>query len=376
MSKRISKEELSDEDIQSILENFSNLTEEERQSRLLGEGAYKQTYSVPDKNFVIKKPHNKDVAIDDMAREYAINKRLRDKANLELPILVTQKSDDKIIPYHIQRKITPLQNEIKQKLKPIVDSPERKFLENKIEELRDQYDMLFKKSREYQKSRINMPLHDQLSTTSDYVEQTSKYNNELNSLVDKITDLQNEHDLKIKKPISYIRSTEDEILGKVSDELKNKAIAGADIHSGNITSEGKIFDLGSWVGYDEAKDSLNDSLYTLRKNIVDRTIDNPMTKGKYRILRSLLPMVGKGLLAGAAGAASLAAEASDIEGEGSLQEEQQLERDKASAKLKKSIGPDAFNKFQENIRQMSPQDLIDLDYDKPKFNTIRKKIKE
>ena len=208
MSNRISKEELSDEDIQSILDEFSNLTEEERQSRLLGEGAYKQTYSVPDKNFVIKKPHSSKVAIKDMAREYAINKRLRNKANLELPIFVTQKSGDKINPYHIQRKITPLQKEIEQKIKPLVESPEREFLENKIEELRDQHDMLSKKWREYLKSRTNMPLDDQLLTISDYAEQTSKYHNELDSLAAKFKDLQNEHDLKFRKPVSHIRSIE------------------------------------------------------------------------------------------------------------------------------------------------------------------------
>jgi hypothetical protein len=359
MSKRISKEELSDEDIQSILEDFSNLTEEQRKERLIGEGAYKQTYSVPDKNFVIKKPYSQGVAINDMAKEYAINKKLRDKMDLELPILVTQKSDDKITPYHIQRRITPLENVTTEKIKSVKSSPEIKSLENAIANLRSQMN-------EADKSR-NASLDAKDFETAEINRQ--KFLKSYDELMELQLKLQNQLNEKIKKP-------ERDFLDKIYKKMMDKGIAGADVHSGNVTPEGKIFDLGSWTGYDYNNDAKNKALIEARKKIVDRTIDNPMMKGKYRILRSLLPMVGKGLLAGAAGAASLAAEASDIEGEGSLQEEQQLERDKASAKLKKSIGPDAFNKFQENIRYMSPQNLIDPDYDKPKFNTIRKKIKE
>lgn len=354
MSKRISKEELSDEDIQSILEDFSNLTEEQRKERLIGEGAYKQTYSVPDKNFVIKKPYSQGVAINDMAKEYAINKKLRDKMDLELPILVTQKSDDKITPYHIQRRITPLENVTTEKIK---SAPEIKSLKDAIANLRNQVNEADKNriasvdAGDFEKAEINR----------------QKFLKSYDELMELQLKLQNQNE-KIKKP-------ERDFLDKIYKELMDKGIAGADVHSGNVTPEGKIFDLGSWTGYDYDNDAKNKALIEARKKIVDRTIDNPMMKGKYRILRSLLPMVGKGLLAGAAGAASLAAEASDIEGEGSLQEEQQLERDKASAKLKKSIGPDAFNKFQENIRQMSPQDLLDPNYDKPKFGVLKKKLK-
>lgn len=354
MSKRISKEELSDEDIQSMLEDFSNLTEEQRKERLLGEGAYKQTYSVPDKNFVIKKPYSQGVAINDMAKEYAINKKLRDKMDLELPILVTQKSDDKITPYHIQRRITPLENVTTEKIKSV---PEIKSLKDAIANLRSQMN-------EADKNRIASVDAGDFETAEINRQKFLKSYDELMELQLK---LQNQNE-KIKKP-------ERDFLDKIYKEMMDKGIAGADVHSGNVTPEGKIFDLGSWTGYDYDNDAKNKALIEAKKKIVDRTIDNPMMKGKYRILRSLLPMVGKGLLAGAAGAASLAAEASDIEGEGSLQEEQQLERDKASAKLKKSIGPDAFNKFQENIRQMSPQDLLDPNYDKPKFGVLKKKLK-
>jgi len=79
MSKRISKEELSDEQIQEILDEFTNLSEEEREARLLGEGAYKKAYNIPGTDFVLKKPAGTEAAINDMAKEYAINKRLRDK---------------------------------------------------------------------------------------------------------------------------------------------------------------------------------------------------------------------------------------------------------------------------------------------------------
>ena len=289
-----------------------------------------------------------------MAKEYAINKKLRDKMDLELPILVTQKSDDKITPYHIQRRITPLENVTTEKIKSV---PEIKSLKDAIANLRSQMN-------EADKNRTASVDAGDFETAEINRQKFLKSYDELMELQLK---LQNQNE-KIIKP-------ERDFLDKIYKEMMDKGIAGADVHSGNVTPEGKIFDLGSWTGYDYDNDAKNKALIEAKKKIVDRTIDNPMMKGKYRILRSLLPMVGKGLLAGATGAASLAAEASDIEGEGSLQEEQQLERDKASAKLKKSIGPDAFNKFQENIRQMSPQDLLDPNYDKPKFGVLKKKLK-
>jgi hypothetical protein len=357
MSKRISKEELSDEQIQEILDEFTNLSEEEREARLLGEGAYKKAYNIPNTNFVLKKPVGTEAAINDMAREYAINKRLRDKIDLELPILVAQKTDAGIEPYHIQRKVTPLENQVKENIGSLVKSPEFQSQMNKLNELKSEGEKLWNLRESY----IN-------SGDLDY---DKKYGEAWRKNYDERSNLE-----KYLESLKYaIRDKSSNIEEKIGSEIEGKGLVGADIHSGNITPEGKVFDLGSWIGYDRDNDAKNKPLIKTRKNIVDRVISNPKFKPTYGIFRSLLPMIGKGALTAGAGLASLAAEASDATEEGSSREEAAMQREMQEDKLKKAIGEDAYYASQQNMRNTSPMDLLDPMAGRPQFRNLRNKIK-
>jgi hypothetical protein len=358
MSKRISKEELSDEQIQEILEEFTNLSEEERGARLLGEGAYKRAYNIPNTNFVLKKPiGDNEISVDDMAREYAINKRLRDKIDLELPILVAKKTDAGIEPYHIQRKVTPLENQIKENIGSLIKSPEFQSQVSRLNDLYSEGDKLW----ELRNSSIKSG---DLDSSKKYGEAWRKNSEERSNLENYLKSLKN----KIRDKFSSIEKN-------IESELEGKGLVGADIHSGNVTPEGKVFDLGSWVGYDRKDVAKNNPLNKTRKNIVDRVISNPKFKPTYGIFRSLLPMIGKGALTAGAGLASLAAEASDATEEGSSREEAAMQREMQEDKLKKAIGEDAYYASKQNMRNTSPMGLLDPMAGRPQFRNLRNKIK-
>lgn len=354
MSKRISKEELSDQQIQDIIEEFSNLTEEQRKQRLLGEGAYKSAYDIPGTSYVLKKPHGTEAAINDMAREYAVNKRLRDKVDLETPILVSRKVEDKVEPFHIQRKIVPLETKVK---KEITSDPRIRSLsdqQNFLKQLRDRLWELRSKALDEK----------DIETAKKYAKDWQAAYDQSDAIEKSIKEVQSD----IKKPSFGI-------LDKVISKLESADLSGADIHEGNVTPEGKVFDLGSWVGYNYAQDAKNKPLIETRKAVVGRTISNPKFLGKYGIYRSLLPMLAKGAAVGAGGLASLAAEASDAEDEGSAPEEAAMQREAQDRKFRKSVGEDAYQKSQQLMQDMGPQDLIDKDAQKSQFRILRNKLK-
>jgi hypothetical protein len=283
-----------------------------------------------------------------MAREYAINKRLRDKIDLELPILVAKKTDTGIEPYHIQRKVTPLENQVKENIGSLIKSPEFQSQVSRLNDLYSEGDKLWELKDSSEK----------------YAEALKKNQDETYELENYLRSLKN----KIRNEFSDVETN-------IESELKGKGLVGADIHSGNITPEGKVFDLGSWIGYDLKDFSKNNTLNKIRKNIVDRVISNPKFKPTYGIFRSLLPMIGKGALTAGAGLASLAAEASDITEEGSSREEAAMQREMQEDKLKKAIGEDAYYASKQNMRNTSPMDLLDPVADRPQFRNLRNKIK-
>lgn len=99
---------------------------------------------------------------------------------------------------------------------------------------------------------------------------------------------------------------------------------------------------------------------------------NPIT-GK--ILRNLSPLLAKGITAGATGLASLAAEAADFDEEGSALEEAAMLREAQDRDIRKALGDETYEKSKQFMREFGPEDLLDKDYDKPKFRTLRKKLK-
>ena len=346
MGKKISKEELSNEQIEQLIEEFANLTEEERQKRLLGKGAYKSAYEIPGKDFVIKKPHYTSEAINDMAREYGVNKRLLDEVDLEPPILVTRKDElGRRDPYHIQRRVDPLEKSNKaefEKLKEALNS-KQKTLESRRLELEK--------------------LLDDPIAYDEYI---------------KLVPQQQEFNKKYFEDLDSARKNKyqdaSKVISEVEDKLRAKDIIGADIHDENITKEGSIFDLGSWVNYKD-NPTKSDGLDKMRASIVKKTISEAKSPSKFGIYRSLLPVVAKGGAAVAGGLASLAAEASDATEEGSSIEEAAMEREKQDRKFRNTVGQDTYNASQKLLRSIGPKDLIDPDAQKSQFRTLRNKLK-
>lgn len=354
MRKSITKEELSDQQIQDIVEEFANLTEEQRLERLLGEGAFKTTYQIPGSDYVIKKPKKSKEAVNDMAREYAVNKRLLHKADLEPPLLVTRKNLDKIEPYHIQRKVLPLENLITDQIK---SNPRIKALQDEY----SFYSMLHERLWELiNKETVSGDIEKAQMLGKDFRNAVNKAGNIRRSLI--------EAKISVKEPFN-------KILDEVSNKLESSNIVGADIHSGNVTKEGKIFDLGSWVDRNGPDSGKSDGLLELRKNVVNRTLKTPSSASKYTVYRSLIPVLGKAATTVAGGLATLAAEAADSTEEGSSLEEAAMHREAQDRKFRKAVGEDAYQKSQQLMQNMSTVDLLDKSAHKPQFKALREKLK-
>lgn len=348
MGKKITKEELSNEQIEKLVEEFANLAEEERQKRLLGKGAYKSTYGIPGTDFVIKEPHSTSEAITDMAREYGVSKRLLNKVDLEPPILITRKGEfGEIEPFHIQRRIDPLEKSSKTELEKLKETllAKQKSLENRRLELEK-----------------NLTVNDPAALDELYkiVPEQQEFNKKYYETLDSAE----------KSTKENINKTIDEVMSK----LEKKNLRGADIHEGNITKEGSIFDLGSWIDYIN-DDSKSKGLNKMRSNIVKKTISNPKLPSKFGIYRALAPVIAKGAMAAAGGVASLAAEASDATEEGSGLEEAAMQREAQDRKFRKTVGEDAYQKSQQLIQELGPEDLLDKDAQKLQFRALRNKLK-
>lgn len=104
---------LSDEEIWEMIKEFETLNEEARESRLLGEGAYKKTYDVPGKNLVIKLAKESDPGIDYVREpgilqdDYINAKKMSRIIPSETPILVKRPGMDDL---QIQRKLEAIPN--------------------------------------------------------------------------------------------------------------------------------------------------------------------------------------------------------------------------------------------------------------------------
>jgi hypothetical protein len=354
MGKKISKEELSNEQIEQLIEEFANLTEEERQKRLLGKGAYKSAYEIPGKDFVIKKPHYTSEAINDMAREYGVNKRLLDEVDLEPPILVTRKNElGERDPFHIQRRVAPLNDELRE---TITNDP-------KLKSFKEEEDFLSQLMKKSDAARTRALNENDLVAAKNY----AKDYQDAYSKLQQVTNAKIERRNNLSQPAM-------ELIDKVSEGIEKANLRGADIHEGNITKKGSVFDLGSWVDYidDDAKSK---GLSKMRSNIVKKTISEAKKPTKFGIYRALIPLVAKGALAGATGLASLAAEASDATEEGSSIEEAAMEREKQDRKFRNTVGQDTYNASQKLLRSIGPKDLIDPDAQKSQFRTLRNKLK-
>lgn len=91
--------------------------------------------------------------------------------------------------------------------------------------------------------------------------------------------------------------------------------------------------------------------------------------------KSILPLLGKGVAAGATGLASLASEAADTEEEGSADMEKLMKLQEQDDKFRKSIGVEKEKAFDENMNKFGPKDLLDKDLQNPQFRKLRSKLK-
>ena len=83
--------------------------------------------------------------------------------------------------------------------------------------------------------------------------------------------------------------------------------------------------------------------------------------------KSILPLLGKGVAAGATGLASLASEAADTEEEGSLSQEKAMQREREQQRFRENVGEDVASKLEENIQKFGPKDLL--------FKNLKSKLK-
>ena len=81
------------------------------------------------------------------------------------------------------------------------------------------------------------------------------------------------------------------------------------------------------------------------------------------------------LLTGAAGTAGLLSEAAEAGEEGSLNEESAMQRERMDDEFRKAVGDEAYYAGKENLRNMSPMDLLDPMANKPQFRNLRGKLK-
>lgn len=83
--------------------------------------------------------------------------------------------------------------------------------------------------------------------------------------------------------------------------------------------------------------------------------------------KSILPLLGKGVAAGATGLASLASEAADAEEEGSKLEEDAMMRERDQRRFRENVGEDVATKLEENMQKLGPKDLL--------FKKLRNRLK-
>lgn len=91
--------------------------------------------------------------------------------------------------------------------------------------------------------------------------------------------------------------------------------------------------------------------------------------------KSIAPLLAKGAGTAVAGLASLAAEAADAKDEGSTLEEAAIQREKQEENFKKAVGEDTYYSSKQNMRNVSPMDLLDPMANKPQFRNLRNKLK-
>jgi len=99
------KKSPSDYEIMQMLEEFKNLTESEKTSRILGEGNFKSVYDIPNSGMVLKVARDKK-SESSIPKEYVASKKMKSSGvDVETPIMISDPTTNQ--RYLIQKKILP-----------------------------------------------------------------------------------------------------------------------------------------------------------------------------------------------------------------------------------------------------------------------------
>lgn len=239
IKRKISQDELSDDQINAFIKEFEELDESSKQSRRLGAGADAIAYDIPDSNYVLKSPNTeKPYNLSSLENNYLYSKQLGQHAPVEQPILIKRPESNDLL---IQRKINTLDN--------IPESPTDEFYESAYDN---------NPTPEARKNAIKLE----------------------------------------RKRIDSL--PENKAYSDYLKQLDNVGILEGDIHRGNvgIDSAGntKTFDAGKfWLDEDLAKTKMkNEGLSKMR----DTFSDNMGKLKSQKIFRSILgPVAGLGITA-------------------------------------------------------------------------------